>query len=373
MFEHLDDDHPFEPDDRFRATVRSAARRQVRRRRRWTAAVTAPALLLGGSFLYLRSQADELDRRSIHGLTPVATSAASGPTTEDGGASELSAPINILLVGSDGPTGEPEDAGRPNGSRADVIEIVRIDPAGNRLALLSIPRDLWVDIGTGPRRINSYFGDDPSDLVQAVTEVTGIPINHFIAVDFAGFRRLVDLAGGVDIPFQTSLRDTHIGFYAEPGCRHLDGRTALAYLRARHVQTLDPATGEWVEDQTADLGRIARQQDALVRVIGAVLTHDYTEVEEIQLLTDVLDDLTVDDGLGVASLRALFDTARGIDGPIEAHNIIDATTAFFVPDANAVVLAYDPAGVQVAVASFLAGKSSSDERIGGVAPPDITC
>ena len=83
-------------------------------------------------------------------------------------------------------------------------------------------------------------------------------MHHYVEVDLAGFQRVVDAAGGVEMCFGFATRDTSSGLDQQPGCRKLDGAQALAYARSRHYEEF--RDGDWQEDPRADLGRIERQQ-----------------------------------------------------------------------------------------------------------------
>src|SRR5215203_1817451 len=151
---------------------------------------------------------------------------------------------NYLLVGSDsregidpndpnvGAIGDPDDVVN---RRSDTIIILRREREGGA-ALLSLPRDLWVPIaGTDDKgKINSAFNEGPTRLAQTITEALGIPINHYVEVDFAGFQSLVDQMGGVQICTYVPAQDTHSGLRLEPGCTNLNGSMALAYARSRY-------------------------------------------------------------------------------------------------------------------------------------------
>jgi len=175
---------------------------------------------------------------------------------------------NYLLVGSDSREGvDPNDpnAGAIGDSedvvnrRSDTIIILRRERNGGA-ALLSLPRDLWVPIaGTGEKgKINSAFNDGPTRLAQTINEALGIPINHYVEIDFAGFQALVDQMGGVEICTMAAAQDTHSGLHLDPGCTNLDGSMALAYARSRYYE--EWVDDDWQRDGTADLGRIRRQQ-----------------------------------------------------------------------------------------------------------------
>src|ERR671924_833104 len=150
-------------------------------------------------------------------------------------------PMNFLVVGSDSRAGLDDEGGRRygevGGQRNDVTLIVRVEPASKRVSLLSIPRDLVVPIaGTGAQnRINAAFSDGPGQLVQTIEQNFGIPIHHYVLVDFDGFRAVVDALGGIDVRFPYPARDALSGLnVAEAGCVHLNGARALALARSRY-------------------------------------------------------------------------------------------------------------------------------------------
>lgn len=192
--------------------------------------------------------------------------------------------MNILLVGSDSSAGLDEDdpiqIGRHGERLGDVIIIAHVDERSGAIALLSLPRDLWVEIGDTGReaRINQAFlVGGPATLIDTIESEFDVPINHYVNVDFAGFQGLVSAVGTVDVWFDTPARDWNVNAQPTPrsqtgflvtsaGCHSLDPEAALSYVRSRYYQTRS-AEGEWVTDPTSDLGRIRRQQDFLRRVL----------------------------------------------------------------------------------------------------------
>ena len=176
--------------------------------------------------------------------------------------------VNYLLVGSDsreGANGGDEDFGLVGdesevaGRRSDTIMVLRQERNGG-LSLVSLPRDLWVPIaGTGrSQRINTAFNEGPETLMATVTESLGIPIHHYVEVDFQGFKDIIEELGGVELCVGNAARDTASGLHLDAGCQNLDGVMALAYARSRTYQEWDGS--DWVTDPRADLGRIQRQQ-----------------------------------------------------------------------------------------------------------------
>ena len=178
----------------------------------------------------------------------------------------------FLLIGSDSRADLPDDLegtfGSFGGERSDVVILAR--PSGGTLQLLSLPRDLKVDIpGHGTNKLNAAFalGGSPL-LVDTVTSATGVPIHHVVEIDFAGFADLVDSVGGVDMEFPYGARDAKSGLTVEAGTTHIDGATALAFARSRSYQEF--RDGSWVSVDADDIGRTARQQVALEALLARV-------------------------------------------------------------------------------------------------------
>lgn len=185
--------------------------------------------------------------------------------------------MNVLVVGSDSRApvaAEAEEFGTTDvvaGQRSDTIMILRMERDSEKpAAVLSIPRDLWVPIASGGvNRINTAFEQGPDNLVRTIRGALGIPIHHYIEVDFAGFRDIVSAVGGVSVYFATPARDTVTGLLVErAGCNELDGDQALAYVRSRNYETL--VGDEWQLGGAGDLDRISRQQDFIRRVLAKV-------------------------------------------------------------------------------------------------------
>jgi LCP family protein required for cell wall assembly len=205
-------------------------------------ALVVLALWVGYGYWQFRGALDAANKRVDAG-----TRAALVP-----GGSLLSDASTTLVLGSD----RRSDAGP---GRSDSILLVRVDPARNRIAQLSIPRDLRVTIpGHGDDRINvAYALGGPELAIRTVQALTGIPINHVVLVDFSGFRELVDALGGVTIDNPEKIISN--SFDGHPwrfgrGHLHLDGRHALAYARVRE-NTANPSDN--------DLTRGLRQQRVL--------------------------------------------------------------------------------------------------------------
>jgi hypothetical protein len=132
-----------------------------------------------------------------------------------------------------------------------------------------------------------------------------VPVNHYVEVDFRGFQGLVDTLGGVPIYFDQPARDRNTGFSIDaPGCYKLGGEQALAFARSRHLEVLDGT--RWVEDPTADLGRITRQQLFLRKALDRAKGLGLTDVLKINRLLDVAtDNVTLDGGLSLSRVAGV--------------------------------------------------------------------
>ncbi len=150
-------------------------------------------------------------------------------------------PFNVLLLGQDSRPGEES-------ARADTIIVARIDPENNRVWMLSIPRDTRAEIpGRGVQKINTAtFHGGPPLMVETVQDFLGMPIHHYMDIDFDGFIHVVDSLGGVWIDVETEIDDpkasSHGSFtasYIPQGYQLLDGDHALTFVRSRDFPDAD--------------------------------------------------------------------------------------------------------------------------------------
>ena len=267
---------------------------------------------------------------------------------------EPTEPQNFLVVGSDSRAEiTSEDPGAdgmlgddaPTGQRADSLMIARVDPDSDRVDLLSVPRDLWVPIaGTGEeQRINTAYPQSAQAVVDTVQATLGIPIHHFVEVDFQGFSSLVDSLGGVPMYFADPVRDKNSGLYVyESGCRVLDGNEGLAFARARHLEY--ESDGEWISDPTGDLGRMTRQQLLTRAALAKAQTLGVGDVGKLRGLVDAgLDSVSLDSTLGAGDLIDLGGRVAELDPdrmqthslPVVAHTTDGGAAVVLLDDAAA--------------------------------------
>ena len=188
--------------------------------------------------------------------TPEVVVAASLP------ASSSSDAITVLLLGLDARSGEGLMA------RSDAIVVARIDPDLQRVALLSLPRDLWVSIpGVGEGKINSayFIGEQTQEGAalarDTVSQAIGVKIDHVAVIDFTGFRSLIDALGGVPVDVPKELYDPQFptddyGYtvaHFMPGTEVMNGDRALMFSRIRHPDS--------------DFERMRRQQLVLLGIV----------------------------------------------------------------------------------------------------------
>lgn len=214
--------------------------------------------------------------------------------------------VNYLLVGSDTREGidpnSPDYSGIGNtddagGQRSDTLMILHVDNERGTASIMSIPRDLWVDIpGHGKNRINTAYQHGADVLVTTVQQSLGVPLNHYVEVNFNSFKSIVSALGGVDLCFEFPTRDVHVGLNVpEPGCYTLDPIQSLAYARSRYYETFQ--NGEWVVDGRADLGRIARQQAFMQAAINKAIEQTTSNpLRTSELVNAAVSSLRVDPG-----------------------------------------------------------------------------
>jgi len=223
--------------------------------------------------------------------------------------------INILLLGSD--TFNPQNSGR-----TDVLLIVSVNRTANTVALLSLPRDLYVYIpGWHTYRINSAYGygeqiqagRGPDLLIETIRYNLGLEIDHYARVDFVGFKQLVDAVGGVEISVDCAIQDWRLlapdlapsaeenwtMFTLPVGVHHMNGDLALWYVRSRRT--------------SSDFDRGRRQQDMLRalwwRVSDLGLAQQVPEIwGQLAEITDT--DLTVEDMIGMLPIALQLDNTR---------------------------------------------------------------
>jgi polyisoprenyl-teichoic acid--peptidoglycan teichoic acid transferase len=247
---------PVAPPPKFkqRQVGRASRRPWLRWTRRFALGLAVVLLVTGGvlGFKFVMAA-----RHIITGSHGAGAPALKGITSASQLKGEGDGRINILILGVGG-------AGHDGPELSDTMMVASIDPKTKDVAMLSIPRDLYVKIpGHGQGKVNSAnSAGGPQLAEQVVQTVLGVPIHYYIKVDFSGFKQAVDAVGGVDIYNKTSLYDPEYpcdysqakscGFHLAAGQYHMNGTLALEYARCRKGTCGN------------DFGRASRQQDVLV-------------------------------------------------------------------------------------------------------------
>lgn len=200
-------------------------------------------------------------------------------------------PVNILLMGVDARGLEEGEI-----PRSDSMMVVSLDPVKKRIHLFSILRDTYTNIPEhGKERINTAITHGPNTAMKAVGDLLGISIQYYVYTDFQGFIKMVDAVGGVDFyvekdMYYPSAADKHeYDIDLKKGTQHLDGKTALQYVRFRH-------------DATSDFTRTERQRAFLKAVAGKMQS-----TTSIMKLPDILEEVSpyIDTNLSVNDMWKL--------------------------------------------------------------------
>jgi LCP family protein required for cell wall assembly len=276
-----------------------------------------------------------LANRFEHSVTRASLLAPAARAAVPDAHSSIAGPLNFLVIGSDLRTDDPGE-----GERSDTIIVAHVPRAMNRLDLVSIPRDLWVDIPPDPSvafggataKINAAFdygggGAGGTRLLSAtLNDLAGMQFDGAIVVDFAGLQRTVDVLGGVRMCVDQRVASIHTGAVFEPGCRMMSGAQALDYLRQRYGL----ADGDFDRQQhqqeflkallarAGQAGVLANpvKLDSLLRSIGSSLTVD-TGAYSLTDLAVALRGLRPDDLTGFR--------LPSVDDTVDDQSIVRAT------------------------------------------------
>jgi LCP family protein required for cell wall assembly len=229
------------------------------RRAHWVilGAVVLCLALVGGALLYLSPVLALLESHDSSLAKPLTSPVATPPPLDS------KQRINILLLGSDN-----DQKFQQNAVLSQTMIVVSIDPANHRVTLLSLPRDLWVEIpGHAKAKIDLAYAEGGAPLARATVEKAfRIPIHYYAWIGLNGLVRVVDRVGGVDVDVLHPVLDDNYpndfnasGYgtervYLAAGPQHLDGRHTLQYVRSRHGDLL------------SDFGRSIRQQQVLLAI-----------------------------------------------------------------------------------------------------------
>ena len=317
---------------RSRSTGGRHARSRVRHRwRRWVLAGLAALLVLvvaGAGYVYYLTH--DLHRVTVRGLHSAFKSGQELGTE------------NILMVGStsrcalavQNPAYGLCSQG-VSGINSDVMMILHADPAHHRLALLSIPRDLFVPNArnNGAYKIDAGLYQGLTQVVAAVEEDLGIPIQHAVSLNFDQFANIVQALGGINMSFPVAVFDwAPTGGGADgdqpvssglnqtkAACVHLDGTQALQVVRARHLRYETPQSNpddpySWQQENESDLARIRRDHEFL-RVLASTMAKQGlgNPISDFNLINSLKADFTFDQTWPVSDMVNLVLDFHSVD------------------------------------------------------------
>ncbi|MGW2173229.1 LCP family protein [Streptomyces sp. NPDC001705] len=323
---------------RARRAAPDGGRRAPRRRRRWGRIVLLSLvvllLALGGTgyWLYsgLNGNIDGVDLDKALGTDRPEKLPTSGQ--------------NLLVLGSDSRAGDNASlgTGKVAGARSDTALVVHIPEGRKQAVAVSIPRDTLVtrpecetsDGSALPEAervmFNSVYSQaGPACVVKTVEKMSGVRMDHYMEIDFAGFKGLVDAIGGVPVTVEEPIKDPASGLDLSAGTHTLDGTESLAFVRTRH------GVGDG-----SDLGRIGLQQQFLIALLSEVKKQDLlgSPTKTYKIADSLTTALTTDSEL--ASLTSLAEFARSMNGvdPATMETIM-LPVAYDKTDPNRVVAA----------------------------------
>lgn len=260
---------------------------------------------------------------------------------------------NVLVLGSDSRAGaenkELGGGGSISGARSDTAMVLHIPEGRAKAVAVSIPRDTLVTRpectkadGTAvpsAKRVmfNSVYSQvGPACVVKTVEKMSGVRMDHYMEINFAGFKGLVDAIGGVSVTVDKPIHDKASGLDLEVGTHRLDGTQSLAFVRTRH------GIGDG-----SDLGRIGLQQQFMLALLSEVQHQDLlgSPTKAYKIASSATESLTTDSEL--ASLTKLAGFARSMKGiDPQSMETIMLPVRYDTQDPNRVVAA-DPQSTQL--------------------------
>ena len=299
--------------------TRKSNKSRRRRRVKWTLSIVSAFIVLvvaagGGYAWYLNNQ---IHRIHVGGLSKSPGSGADQGTE------------NILMVGSTSRCvlAHPNPAyglcsQGVTGVNGDVIMILHLNPVNRTVSILSIPRDLFIPNArtTGANKIDAGLYDGPTQLVHSIEEDFGIPIQHYVELNFDTFINVVNALGGIKMYFPMPVFDRYSGLNVQvPGCHFLNGTQALQVVRARHLQYKGPGVTSnnpayWPQEVQSDIARIRRDHEFL-RVLAAAVAKKGlgNPITDQKLVAAVAPQLTVDSGFSASHMVNLVLTYHAVN------------------------------------------------------------
>lgn len=229
--------------------------------------------------------------------------------------------INVLLLGAAG-------KGKPGQNLTDTIMLASLDTKNKKTALLSLPRDLYVNIPETHTftKLNSVYqyglnnAEEVSPIKKVIEEITGLPIHYFLIIDFEGFTKVIDDLGGINVEVERDIFDprypgpgySYETFALAKGLQHLDGATALKYARERH------------DDPEGDFGRAKRQQKVIQAVKNKVFSLEtFLDVFKLNKLLNTLGEHVKTD-INLEDIEGFIGLVQELDLQNISNAVVDA-------------------------------------------------
>jgi LCP family protein required for cell wall assembly len=286
--------------------------------------------------------------------------------------------MNVLLVGSDTRAGENAKGtggkGFAPGQRSDTIILAHLYGSSDKALMVSFPRDSWVEIPaytnekTGRTRaahrarINTALGEGgPSLLVRTVENLSNIRIDHYVQVDFVGFKGMVDKLGGVDICLSKDVDDPHSYLKLDAGRHHVNGDTALKFARTRYSFA------------GGDLDRIKHQQQLIGAMVSKVLSAG-TLLNPLKLngfLNEATSSLDVDEKLSFNGIRDIALRMRGFSSGNVLFTTVPVADARYRTAGGASVVKIDEAEADAMFTSLRQDKAPGSPAVDKPAPSNL--
>ncbi|WP_043840656.1 LCP family protein [Amycolatopsis taiwanensis] len=237
---------------------------------------------------------------------------------------------NFLIAGSDTRAGATDEenvgnADEVQGARSDTIMLAHVPADRQRAVIISFPRDLEISrpecnrfdvtkndytnevvpAATKVKLNTAYAIGGPRCLTKWTQQLTGMKINHFIGIDFGGFKDMVDAVHGVTVQVDKPIKDSVLGMVvAQTGAVTISGDQALSFVRARHV----------IGDPTSDYGRIKRQQEFIQALMEKVMSQGVmTDPGQLSGFVTAFAKATFGDNVGVDQMLTLAQSMKGLD------------------------------------------------------------
>lgn len=263
--------------------------------------------------------------------------------------------VNILIMG-----GDSRGASLNGIQRSDSIMIASLDPKTKTATLMSVLRDTYVNIpGHGMNRINAAFAfGGPTLAKQTVSNLLGIPIQYYVYTDFEGFIKLVDALGGINmnVPKNMTWTDSADGHKFDikltKGYQHLDGKTALEFVRFRH-------------DNESDYGRTKRQREFLKQLAEKMQTpKTLIKLPNIlnQIQPYITTDMSVSDMIKLGSLAYKCKASTIDTQQIPPMKLLQNETVTMGDGTPAEVLTTDPVKLRSFVREFLQKQDATTDQ-----------